>query len=1147
MAPLQPLQQTVFEQGPQSAPVPSAAPAFVFEEGQVIRPEPINPVQATDPGIAWNALGAEAMGIASNLYEKTLNYLIDTKAANLSDITLSKEDELNKISFDAALLQQRAKENPYSAINFQEEAKKLGKQIREVEQTWATQASEILGPEDYAAFTADDVDFSKLGTKWQQLAMGTKKTKLDLSNQIRKVLTDLAVMNLDFKETTTKVEAFQLGSYKMTNEEMLKVPYAPTLFGTAPIPADQLVTQGLRTLDGKPLMDSNNNPAYVEVVNPRTQETEYYLNVRPNPYNQGIMPFDFEQLPSRALEFIAFADNTTFADDRGINIHPKYLEFINSTLMTQTPTKAQYEYWKVAIRKIPPSKLVPALLQNRSGMNAKEAARISMMYALSKTNAKWEEAERILSINPDETFDLFEGLSTLSPTTSSNGDRVINFNRSNNLQLNQDLISGVNIAGEIYAKQLGMFGQEKVPDEFLLQTSREAYRGTTNYIDPPGSGSVIDDIILRDPNFKYFASRAVTVARLATQGIGDPEKRKEAFDSAVRESIEIQLNAAGATPVNGIMVINPNLSSINQFTEADFIKQAAATAGADPETIAQLESWDASKKTQVVGKTILRMQSLSQIKPTDSPEQVREKQLTFIRNAGRGRISEVAAQTLYDNLIEVESTNEGQLITSHGLSDGVLLQIVLASMPDAWHLHGFKVEQGNLVYTAGLQLPPEKQVQYANSVLSNTGPAWNWDINFDMTNFDVLESQEGGLPIQFTSIPLQSPQTKGKDTISDLVPYLFARNQDMAKTWTPRNAGNIPLLLVNNQTLTAQATGRNVPDNERFTKKYAEQMADEAAFLLTKQRQFTSGVQKKTDNSPSFFANNTIEYPLLSLNEQQYRPNPNDFAYVAFEDPSFGMEPIDNAMELAGIINGSIGLTEQYSANDPVLSSKKNNPLENFAKQWKTERGLFSRKNLEKLVKWAQTQTNPDGTPAFVTAADYLSLMGAVTREYVKNSSKGVSLNTYNHKALEAETEMETKEINAYTQYAGNKQFPPFLTQGENKGQILFSAIDENLWSMLNQLSKDGFTIVTEMNTQRLYAIAPNEPVDTDRFILMNNSIISQRMANERLGLSLQITPKKPTTKATIMGLQENRKVKRQEAFKKYVGEVRARPGKFRD
>lgn len=1147
MAPLQPLQQTVFEQGPQTGTVPTAEAAFVYQEGQTILPEPINPAVAIDPGINWYGLGVEATGIAQKLLTETWDYLIDTKANNIADITMSKEDQLNQIAFEAAELQAKAKSNPYSPIDFQQAARDLGARIKGIENEWAKQASEILGEEDYQRFTADKVDFQSLGTKWQRLAMGTKKNKLDLSNQIRKTLTDLAVMNLDFKETKTKVEAFQLGSYKMTNEEMLKAPYAPTLFGNMPISEEYLSAQGFRTPDGKPLTDSDGNPVYVEIVNPQTQKKEYYLNVRPNAFNQGIMPFDFEQLPSKSLEFLAMVDSEFFADDRGINIHPKHLELLSSTIMTQVPTRAQYDYWKVAIRKIPPSKLVPALLQGRTAMNAKEVARISMLYALSKTNAKWAEAERILSVDPDETYDMFQSLQTLSTEMSATGgDNKVNFSRSNNQQLTQDLISGVNLAGEIFAKQTGMFA-DNVPDEFLISAERDAFRGTTSYVDPAGSGSVIDDIMIKDPNFKYFVARAVTVARLATQGITDPEKRKTAFDAAVRESVEIGLDSAGATAVNGRMVVNPNLNGIGQLTKPEVIRQAAASVGVDPETVKQLDAMDNTQRTRLLGKASLRMANMSGVGITDSPSQIREKQLEFIRRAGNGRISETVAGVLYDRLIETETNKDAQTVATKGLSDGVLLQIALASMPDSWATSGFRVPMGTLVYRAGLELSPEDQVKYAQDVFNNTAPAWNWDVDFDMSNPDILETETGGLPIHFTSIPLQKPITIGDKEVSNLVPFMFARSQDIAKTWVPRSVDGMPLLIFNNRTMMTQEEPNGSFNNKRLYNKFAEQLADEASFLLTKQRPFSSTVQLKTADSPSFFTNKGIEYPLMILNKQQYRPNPTDPAYQVFEDPVFATEPIDNAMELAGIINGSIGLTEVYSQNDPVLRERKNNPLENFAQNWRTERGLFSPKNVEKLVQWAQTQTNPDGTPAFVTAADYLSLMGAVTREYVKNSSKGVSLSTYNHRALETEMKMETKETNAYTQYAADKQFPPFLTQGENKGQILFSAIDENLWPMLNQLSKDGFTIVTEMNTQRLYAIAPNEPVDTDRFILMNDSVISQRMANERLGLSLQITPKKPTTKATVMRLQENREEKRQEAFKKYVGEVRARPGKFRD
>ena len=97
MAPLEPLQQTMFEQAPQTPVAPTAEPAFVYQEGQVILPEPINPVQAIDPGINWYGLGEQAMGIAGDLYEKTLDYLIRTKANTVSELGDKYQSQLNEL------------------------------------------------------------------------------------------------------------------------------------------------------------------------------------------------------------------------------------------------------------------------------------------------------------------------------------------------------------------------------------------------------------------------------------------------------------------------------------------------------------------------------------------------------------------------------------------------------------------------------------------------------------------------------------------------------------------------------------------------------------------------------------------------------------------------------------------------------------------------------------------------------------------------------------------------------------------------------------------------------------------------------------------------------------------------------------------
>jgi hypothetical protein len=79
-----PLQQTIFEKGPEIGFTPPAAPIVTPQEGRVVFAEPI---MSVDPGINWYALGEQAFKVGGQLFEQTLDYLIDSKANALTDLS----------------------------------------------------------------------------------------------------------------------------------------------------------------------------------------------------------------------------------------------------------------------------------------------------------------------------------------------------------------------------------------------------------------------------------------------------------------------------------------------------------------------------------------------------------------------------------------------------------------------------------------------------------------------------------------------------------------------------------------------------------------------------------------------------------------------------------------------------------------------------------------------------------------------------------------------------------------------------------------------------------------------------------------------------------------------------------------------------
>ena len=185
MAPLQPLQQTVFEQGPQAATVPTGEPIPVYQEGQVILPEPINPAAALDPGIAWNALGAETMKLAQNMVTETWDYLIKTKANSVAELGDKYQTQLNE-------LYQKQTTEMYNArtqkrLTNAEIMQELSKGIQKAKDDFRKEATTALGGDE---FFAKDIRMGDWGLKYQDLAVLTRRTMRDLDTQASKLLYD---------------------------------------------------------------------------------------------------------------------------------------------------------------------------------------------------------------------------------------------------------------------------------------------------------------------------------------------------------------------------------------------------------------------------------------------------------------------------------------------------------------------------------------------------------------------------------------------------------------------------------------------------------------------------------------------------------------------------------------------------------------------------------------------------------------------------------------------------------------------------------------------------------------------------------------------------------------------------------------------
>jgi hypothetical protein len=205
MAPLKPIEQTVFEEGPKSSVGVGAVTPFVYQETVPILPAPINPGLAVTDQQAWYKLGAEAFAVAGKLYEEVLDYQISGQEANIQALTFDLEDKLNDAAAEAEI-------KILSGVESQEQvAKDIQDFYNKEKETFRTKAIEILGQNSYDYYTNENSDIGLLGTKYRRLALQTRKSNYDITNTMQKTMLTLNTTLLNSRQQRSTSGEFYSG------------------------------------------------------------------------------------------------------------------------------------------------------------------------------------------------------------------------------------------------------------------------------------------------------------------------------------------------------------------------------------------------------------------------------------------------------------------------------------------------------------------------------------------------------------------------------------------------------------------------------------------------------------------------------------------------------------------------------------------------------------------------------------------------------------------------------------------------------------------------------------------------------------------------------------------------------------------------
>lgn len=343
MAPLDPIQQQIFEEGPKSSVGVGSVTPFVYQETYPILPAPINPNIAVTDQQAWYKLGAEAFNIAGKLYEEVLDYQISGQEANIQALTFDLEDKIN----DAAA---KAETQISLGTKSQDQiAKDMQDFYNTEKETFKTKAIEILGQSSYDYYTGENSDISLLGTKYRRLALQTRKSNYDISNTMQKAMLTLSTTLLNENQKRAASNEFYSGQTPpgqlplSTSDISKNVPLDRITASEKPLQTNQkgLPTVGFDSSGRKVMVDSAGIPLVLQNPN----DGKWYINPAADVITT-LYAQDSNQLRNLAIQNVMV--NPITAQD-GTRLHPEYQKNLQLALRgNMSPQNSFYYFQQLA-------------------------------------------------------------------------------------------------------------------------------------------------------------------------------------------------------------------------------------------------------------------------------------------------------------------------------------------------------------------------------------------------------------------------------------------------------------------------------------------------------------------------------------------------------------------------------------------------------------------------------------------------------------------------------------------------------------------------------------------------------------------------------------------------------------------------------
>ena len=1091
MPPLQPLQQTIFEQGPQSSVGMGASPIVDYREDPTVIVNPINPVLALDNGVAWYALGAEAFNVAGKLYTETLDNVIEGKDASIQAIGYDLQNKTDDLYQGFQIRLQQAEIAGTDLT--QEDQVILNKGYEDLKVKYDEQARSVLGDEDYVRFTQGNPDLSDIGSKYRRLALQTRKSYFDIENNITKVMYNMAEAQQNLIEKNESRARFAAGNQSsgsrqppMTREDMANIPYNPMINGMNPVtinggksvlPVGKDGTEFGRDAAGQILKDERGQFVLVE-----GKDKELYIN------KQADLAVLGEDHLRTISQVEAEGGNQTSATGKLIlpAAQSAFKDLITGKLPDSIAFITMNQLRYVDARAI-------AGLTNDDGspsFSPKQVMRLSVMGSMSRNSATLEMLKKFQDNdfnNPEALENAYKYLNSLR-----RGSQGLVMEGRSDFLGNEEMIFGTgqdqtalatisNAVVRAVAKAAGVSFETYIMDEEGLDTLVDGETGNESIV----------DFLYRNPQMKIMIARAYlavmsdpTITRGGTEAT---DKQRSIDINAFMEKsfVPAEFEAADLSVIGGVVIASKSVKAVDRAAgQLDSIINSANIT--DDQKIAYT-ALSKDEKRKIVAQAELRNTNGSKVLDTDTKEVVTSKQLTYVGLWNPSANKQVIGAML-GGVGETSVTRRGTTIAKNGLSDGELARIAMAANPEVYAAMGLVPNTPDAAAKVRA-MSIEEQIQLAGEAWQMIPSAENWEMNLDLGNRDQLEGDNSGIPVAFSAISAQTVD----GTSVNLIDSLTSRDNldsNGAYMFRQRDNNNTPIVRIGQRILNDK--NQLVENTERdmtLAMKDLIEARAEGSFSNRETVLRGAGFPSRTDtgatddvraidaipagavaknknNFGEYYASRGLTNPkvrsAVDLMNQLDLPE-NKAARVFFQklDPDFKDDAAGT--NVLDTITTDYRRATQPNTGELRTGAGDPNGKGNYAD------ALFTPAMMEVVMAKAKGL-------GLETVSDHLALLFEVAHSYRSNSEFDLG---YNMKEYRAST---ASMFNGYKPNVNGDQlqeiFPDTIPMGPKFGMILYNENSSEFLPKMEGLIEAGNSIYTKKGTTEYYAFmtAPSSP-----------------------------------------------------------------------